>query len=300
MTTPRFQIISDLHLETPLQTPSYTYFSSPANFPLVAPNLFLLGDIGLIAHTQPLLSFLRSLLSRSPTLRIFYILGNHEPYHLTLENALSQMTCIESTLNNDYGPRFHLMHRRRIDLDSTVTLLGCTLWTHVPAQHASAVASALKDFSDSTGIWDRSLDDHNADHAADLSWLNAQVERIEKEEPHREMVVLTHHSPTTDVRANSPRFPAERPLNTGFRTDLSGERCWRSERVSVWAYGHTHFSCQFVDGGDGEGEGRRRKLVVSNQKGYALAGGKGNWRIEPVAVGREEGEWEVVVGEKRD
>ncbi|KAJ4991552.1 calcineurin-like phosphoesterase [Stagonosporopsis vannaccii] len=297
MATPRFQIISDLHLETPVQTPSYSHFSSPTNFPLLAPNLLLLGDIGLIAHTQALLSFLHSLLSRSATVQIFYILGNHEPYHQTLDNALSQMSFIEKTLIHNHGPRFHLMNRRRIDLDHTTTLLGCTLWTHVPAQHAHAVASALKDFDDKTGIWNRSLDHHNADHAADLAWLNTQVFRIEKEEPQREILVLTHHSPTTDARANSPRFPPERPLNTGFRTDLSAERCWTSERVKVWAYGHTHFNCHFVESGE-RGKGGRRKLVVSNQKGYAYPEGKGNWKVEPVVIGREDGRWKVVVGEE--
>ncbi|KAH6621908.1 Metallo-dependent phosphatase-like protein [Boeremia exigua] len=306
MTTPRFQIISDLHLETPIQTPSYTYFSAAANFPLLAPNLLLLGDIGLIAHKQPLLAFLRSLLQRDPHLNIFYILGNHESYQMTLENALAQIQNFETTLTHDFGPRFHLMDRRRVDLTPSLTLLGCTLWTHVPPHHAHDVAAALKDFDDAHGVWDRSLDDHNADHARDLAWLNAQVSRIEESEPQREIVVLTHHSPTTDARANSARFLPERALNSGFRTDLRGERCWDSVRVKVWAFGHTHFSCQFVDTGDVEGSGdrfrsrdERRKLVVSNQKGYAYPESKGNWKIKPVIIGREEGEWKVVIGEEQ-
>jgi len=75
-----------------------------------------------------------------------------------------------------------------------------------------------------------------------------------------------------------------------------------SERVKVWAYGHTHFSCQFVEDGEGEGARRgeaRRKLVVSNQKGYAYSGGKGNWDVDPVVVGREEELWKVVNGGKK-
>ena len=39
-------------------------------------------------------------------------------------------------------------------------------------------------------------------------------------------------------------------------------------------------------------------MVVANQKGYAYGGGQGNWTIERVVVGREEGLWEVVVGKK--
>jgi hypothetical protein len=38
----RFQIISDLHLKTPLLAPSYTNLTLPIH----APHFFLLGDIG--------------------------------------------------------------------------------------------------------------------------------------------------------------------------------------------------------------------------------------------------------------
>ena len=304
MANPRFQLISDLHLETPIQAPSYSYFSDPANFPLHAPNLFLLGDIGLVAHTQPLLLFLRSLLNRDIHLRIFYVMGNHEPYTTTLENAIATFKDWEKLLNMEFEGRFHFLDKTRVDIDSRVTILGCTLWSHVPAHHAYNVITTVKGFRDKTGIWDRSLGDHNADHARDLWWLNANVRTIEEEEPEREIIILTHHSPTTDPRANSKRFPPERSLNSAFRTDLSSEKCWMSPSVKVWAFGHTHFSCQFVDEGnqvgrDGKDEDvKRRKLVVANQKGYAYAEGEGNWNIEPMVVGREDGVWRVVVGEK--
>lgn len=304
MANPRFQLISDLHLETPIQAPSYSYFSDPANFPLHAPNLFLLGDIGLVAHTQPLLLFLRSLLNRDIHLRIFYVMGNHEPYTTTLENAIATFKDWEKLLNMEFEGRFHFLDKTRVDIDSRVTILGCTLWSHVPAHHAYNVITTVKGFRDKTGIWDRSLGDHNADHALDLWWLNANVRTIEEEEPEREIIILTHHSPTTDPRANSKRFPPERSLNSAFRTDLSSEKCWMSPSVKVWAFGHTHFSCQFVDEGnqvgrDGKDEDvKRRKLVVANQKGYAYAEGEGNWNIEPMVVGREDGVWRVVVGEK--
>lgn len=299
MTAPRFQIASDLHLETPVQTPAYAHFSSPTNFRIIADHLLLLGDIGLIAQEHLLLPFLRALLARSPSLKIFYVLGNHEPYHMTLESALSKMHGFETALTQEFGPRFHVMSRRRIDLNETLTLLGCTLWTHVPADHAREVAGALKDLDSENGIRDRSLSEHNADHARDVAWLNAQVAQIEAEEPHREIVVLTHHSPTIDARANSSRFPPERPMNAGFRTDLSGEKCWTCANVKVWAFGHTHFSCQFVDLVRESMLGTEsRKLVVSNQKGYALAGNKGNWIIDPVVIGMDGGVCKVTLGEK--
>ncbi|KAF9697581.1 hypothetical protein EKO04_004073 [Ascochyta lentis] len=289
----QFQIISDLHLEAPIQTHSYSYFSTPANFPLLASNLFLLGDIGLVSHSEPLLTFLRSLLSRDNKLKIFYIMGNHEPYHMTLENAVEKMEQWEEMLDVEFGQRFYFLDRRRVDFDVNTTILGCTLWTNVPDEHAREVGRTLKDLSNENGIWNRSLDDHNADHRRDLTWLNEQIETIREEEPEREVVVLTHHSPTTDPRANDTRFPPERSLNSGFRTDLSKEACWTSPNVKLWGFGHTHFSCQLIDEGVG-----RRKLVVANQKGYAKPEGNGNWEVTSVVIGRVEGVWKVIVGER--
>ncbi|KAF3011267.1 hypothetical protein E8E13_011675 [Curvularia kusanoi] len=298
MAAPRFQIISDLHLETPVQTTAYSYFSLAENFPIAAEHLLLLGDIGLVTHAKLLLDFLRSLLRRSCSLEIFYIVGNHEPYHMTLRRAVSLLQSFETTLNQEFGPRFHVMFRRRIDVSPTLTLLGCTLWTHVPSEHAYEVANTLKDFNNKNGIWDRSLDEHNSDHARDVAWLNGQIMHIEQEEPHREILVLTHHSPTTDPRANSERFPPERPLNAGYRTDLSMERCWTSPSVKVWVFGHTHFSCQYIDTSNDESSGNvRRKLVASNQKGYAWPENKGNWTIEPVVIGRVDGVWNILGGD---
>ncbi|KAF3038574.1 hypothetical protein E8E11_007069 [Didymella keratinophila] len=295
MSSPRFQIISDLHLETPLSKPAYTHFSQPSNFPLEADHLCLLGDIGLIADTVPLLTFLRSLLRRNPRLQIFYVPGNHEFYHMTLENALSKIRSWSKALNSEFGARFHVMDRARIDVSPTLTLLGCTLWSSVPPSQELEVAGALKDLDENHGICDRSILNHNADHLVDLGWLNRTVVAIETDEPEREIIVLTHHSPTTDPRANSKRFPPERPMNSAFRTDLSAKSCWTSPSVKVWAFGHTHFSCQFVDSG---GADARKKLVVSSQKGYAYEGRKGAWEVKPVVVGKENGVWEVVLGAK--
>jgi hypothetical protein len=46
-------------------------------------------------------------------------------------------------------------------------------------------------------------------------------------------------------------------------------------RVKMWAFGHTHFNCDFEDKLDGEtgtetSAGTRTKRVVANQKGYYL------------------------------
>jgi hypothetical protein len=271
----RFQILSDLHLETPLSSSSYSHFT----IPISAPNLFLLGDIGLTIHPQ-LFAFLSSLLTTHPALHIFYVLGNHEPYHTTVDLSIASLEAFEREQGDG---RFHFLNRTSFDIAPDITILGCTLWTHIPASSAHACASHLTDFSKHDGIWDRTIEQHNADHLADLTWLNTTISSLPLS---HSVIVLTHHSPTTSPRANSSRH-RNSDTNSGFRTDLSKEACWTDKRVKLWAYGHTHFSCQFREEGTG-------KLVVSNQMGYNKKKGVG---IVVVEAGRE---WTVVLEEMEE
>ena len=69
----QIQIISDLHLEIERQDhPLYIY-----DFPLCAPNLALLGDIGW-TRDERLFQWLETQLLRFK--RVFMVAGNHEPY----------------------------------------------------------------------------------------------------------------------------------------------------------------------------------------------------------------------------
>lgn len=285
---PSFQIISDLHLETPLGAPSYTHFSSPRNLSLLAPNLCLLGDIGLTRDRQHF-NFLRDLLIRDTQLNIFYVLGNHECYGTTPQLAEDTFNAFEDACTAEFGPRFFFMQRRRVDLTETITVLGCTLWSRISEPQATVCRRRLADFHPDprVGIRDRSVEAHNADHARDLGWLNGEISRLTVEEPGRQVVVLTHHCPTVDLRACDPRW-GKSGLNVSeaFITDLKGEPCWTAGNVKLWAFGHTHFSCEFMDG---------EKLIVGSMKGYAYPGGKGNWVIpELVVEAREVGDWKIV------
>jgi hypothetical protein len=290
--SPQFQIISDLHLETPLAAPAYSYFAGRSHFSLHASNLFLLGDIGLIRHNK-LFDFIDSLLDRTPNLRIFYVLGNHEAYGITMPAALAAMCRYEEFSKRKFGERFFFMDRRRVDFSPTVTILGCTLWSRIEDEQADKCTQMLTDFHETNGIRDRTCESHNEDHMRDLTWLNKEVATMSSTEPERQIVILTHHSPTTDPRANDP-VHAESELSSGFRTDLSREVCWTSGNVKMWAFGHTHWSCSYTD----ESAKGGKKLVVSEQKGYAYPEGKGNWKVRPLVVeaGRIGEQWKVVLG----
>jgi hypothetical protein len=222
------------------------------------------------------------------------VLGNHKPYGTTLERAIQKFEDYEKDIERRYGQkRFYFLNRRGVDLNEKVTVLGCTLWTHIPASAALACTTLLTDFNEEKGIWERSVEEHNTDHARDLAWLNDTISQISQYEPQRKIIILTHHSPTTDARANDPRH-ARSSTNNGFRTDLSREVCWTLLQVKMWAFGHTHYNCQFYDH---DMESGRLMLVVANQKGYASPGGK-TGEVDAVVVEAGGDEWRVVIGAK--
>lgn len=250
MTRVYFQIMSDQHLET---HPSYASYT----FPQTAPNLALLGDIGHVADPQ-LFTFLEDQLSRYSI--VFYLLGNHEPYHMSFQLARKKMREFQAKVDKRkiMPGKFVFLDQTRFDINDEVTILGCTLFSHVPLHQEFAVESRMVDFRDILR-WD--VDEHNAAHESDLNWLNDQVGRMAVEEPHRQIVIFSHHSPSTDPRSMDPSHEGSE-VSSAFVTDLSGEECWRASNVVLWAFGHTHYNHEFQDEGG--------KVIMTNQKGYFM------------------------------
>lgn len=244
-----FQILSDLHLET---HSSYGSFK----FPQTAPYLALLGDIGHVANNE-LFSFLEDQLGRYS--HVFFLLGNHDPYHLSYKTAKTLMRNFQTSLGKrSLMGKFVFLDQTRYDLTKDLTVLGCTLFSRVSCQQEFAIESRMVDFKD---ILRWSVDDHNAAHKSDLAWLNAQVAAIARDEPQRKIAIFTHHSPSVDSRCRDPKHE-DSDVFTDFATDLSHEECWTNPAVVAWAFGHTHFNCVFIDANG--------KAVISNQKGYSL------------------------------
>ncbi|SPO03944.1 related to Ser/Thr protein phosphatase superfamily [Cephalotrichum gorgonifer] len=263
----RLQLMSDLHLETPHMLPMYTSFNVEPKCPYLA----LLGDIG-SAYDGRLFSFLEEQLEQFEI--VFYVLGNHEPYQLEVspkslmrEDAIAAMEKFEADIRarreGSIGGfslgRFVFLDRRRYDINDKVTILGCTLFSHIIESQKSTVSLFVSDFSN-IPAW--TVDAHNEAHKADLAWLNGQVESVSRDEPHRTIAILTHYSPTALPEANDPEHAEDnRGVQSAFVTDLSGEVCWTSPLVKLWGFGHTHFNCDFVEQGAG-------KRIVANQRGY--------------------------------
>lgn len=245
------QVMSDLHLEVGQQ---YTTF----DFPVTAPYLILAGDIGRLADYDAYLEFLARQTARYE--RVFLVLGNHEFYGLDFATTHSEARRLESEPRLE--GKLSVLQQTCVTLpDSGITILGCTLWSHVPADAEAVVASKINDFRRVDG-W--TVERHNAAHAADLAWLQAELADLGRSGDGRSVVVVTHHAPS--VRETSRPEHLENPWTSAFATDLlSDERAWKL--VACWVYGHTHYSAEFERAG---------VAVVSNQRGYVLPGRDGD------------------------
>lgn len=248
----RIQIISDLHLEAPS---AYDIFSITPRAPFLA----LLGDVGYVKD-EGFFDFLRKQLTAFRL--VFLVLGNHEPYHGSWAETKAKVAIFrERACGTHPGDealgKLIVLDQTRYDISPTVTILGCTLFSRVAQDQLENVSFGLNDFYH---IHDWSLESHQNAHRADLAWLNKEIDSISQEEPGRKVVVFTHYCPTTDQNVIDPRHGSSQ-ISSGFMTDLSEERCWKSEVVTLWAFGHTHFNCDFRDP-------RTGKRVLSNQRGY--------------------------------
>ncbi|KAI1324122.1 Metallo-dependent phosphatase-like protein [Xylariaceae sp. FL0255] len=250
----RLQVVSELHLETPK---AYDVFEIKP----IAEYLALLGDIGYISHEQEYFDFLRRHLLKFRI--VFLVLGNHEPWHSTwdatkgavrdFEREISQERQSEPSLGEFILLDRDVYHLNCLGSSDNVAILGCTLFSDVPASSMEAVSFGINDFYH-TENW--TVEDHNAQFEGDLRWLNEQVSFIKG----TKLIILTHYSPTLDSRASNARHK-DSPISSGFATDLSRQPAWLSDDVKAWVFGHTHYNCDYVD----EGTGKR---VVANQRGY--------------------------------
>lgn len=256
--------MSDLHLEVGQQ---YAGF----DFPVTAPYLVLAGDVGCLADYDAYLGFLRRQTERYT--RVFLVLGNHEFYGLDFATGLSTAQKMED--EPSLGGKLCLLQQTRADIGGgAVTILGCTLWSSVPAEDRDIVASKVADFR---RIKDWIVEDHNDAHRSDLRWLKAELQTLRSElettlqearhetgvvnpaPAERSVVVITHHAPL--VQGTSRPEHLQNPWASAFATDVLTVGRW--DPVSSWVYGHTHYSCDF------EAYAIR---VVSNQRGYRLPG----------------------------
>ncbi|KAJ7575090.1 Ser/Thr protein phosphatase protein [Mycena floridula] len=242
------QVISDVHLE--IRRSQRTLYEH--DIPVNAPHLALLGDIGLTVD-DALFDWLTAQLRRFKI--VFFVAGNHEPYKSSLAASTARLKKFAETVESDskLGTFIHL-DRTRFDLSPTVTVLGCTLWSALEPENVFHISMALNDFHQISSFEPEIYDKL---HLADRAWLNSTVAAMAAEEPERKVIVFTHHAPTMEGVADPKFFGGIN--SSAFSTELTADPCWTSGNVKLWAFGHTHWCCDFIKAG---------VRVLANQRGY--------------------------------
>ncbi|KXJ95271.1 hypothetical protein Micbo1qcDRAFT_200691 [Microdochium bolleyi] len=256
-----FQIVSDLHLESRLgdnENPdSYRLYDIAPR----APYLALLGDIGCTRDTKGYLGFLRRHLMRFRI--VFLVMGNHEPYHSTWASSRAVLRGFEVQIRDERAQEqqqsYTIYPSRNTTSSSSpsvaqgeesVTILGCTLFSHVPLRATEDVSRGLADFHLTGDGWD--VYEHKLAFARDIRWLDDQKKG----------------------GSGSQHVSRGARLAAGFATDLRTRSCLgicaaaveeassaEASPVKLWAFGHTHHNCDFVDAATGI-------RFLANQKGY--------------------------------
>ncbi|KAG6362562.1 hypothetical protein INS49_007654 [Diaporthe citri] len=269
------QILSDLHLESPKAYDCYEITPT-------APHLALLGDIGCVCDPG-YLTFLTAQLKQFSI--VFHVLGNHEPYGSSWDSVTAKLRTfqkenrLQRAADSSLG-EYILLDRDEYHLpEYNITVLGCTLFSHIPTVSLEDVSFGLNDFF-RIDSW--TVEDHVSAHTRECAWLNSRVSALSRERPDHKIIIFTHHSPTINSRTVNPRTAGNK-ISSGFATDLGGEVCWTGEKVVFWAFGHTHYN--FPHWRDEESG----TFVYSNQRGYYFSQAPGFSDTRVIRIGKDGG-----------
>jgi len=240
----RLQFMSDLHLEAANE---YSDFQIPAT----APYLVLAGDVGRLQDYQNYLRFLQRQCDKFEM--VLLVLGNHEFYGLSRSEGLALATKLEG--EDILDGKLKILHRRRVDISPSITILGCTLHSHIRPENEDFIGQKVRDFQ---RIRDWTVQDHNNEHNRDVTWLRNEIRaiRLHEKQLDRRVIVVTHYPPIK--RGSCRPEHEENRQSDAFGTELM-ESDLDLSSVDFWMFGHTHHttSCS-----------RAGVSLISNQRGY--------------------------------
>lgn len=234
--TVAFQLVSDLHME---QGGAFAEYRSRALDNHKCEYLLLAGDIGSVGRSDHHSPFSKWLLRQCRKHKlVFWVAGNHEFRGSSVEYGLRIMREIAADPN--MMGRLIVLEKDRFDLlkfGVNISILGCTLWTRIRWDQNAG---------DGSTIMGNSKVQHNQRFEESFTWLKREVQAIRKEDPKRRILVITHHAPAL-INSSRPEFEEGEDTSwSGFKNDiLGGEGVPGLQAGDVWAFGHTHWGCDF-------------------------------------------------------
>jgi len=294
----RFWYVSDLHLDLRPEGEQPVCWAQvlKRSDPRADDNLILAGDVAQLnwRHYGAFLTYCAEHFRQ-----VFVVPGNHEFY----EHSWAEGYRI---LHAWAVPRVHVLVNRRYVLDDQpgqkpLTILGCTLWSHIPPEAQPVCERAISDFHSIRGY---SIRQHNFFHSQDRLWLTRQLDELCHVAPvprlsvieqssvapplpdttplsdttplPAPLLVITHHAPLT-CGVSHPRFEASprAPTNHAYCTDLSAIVA-RLPPGSAWVFGHTHHRARVQYG---------EVSVVTNALGYDTDQWTQPYQLQAIEVG---------------
>jgi hypothetical protein len=146
-----------------------------------------------------------------------------------------------------------ILDNETLDIDG-VRLIGSTLWSHIPDEAAATVSCEVNDYRKiytEDGLL--TTDDVNLLHEKAVAFVQREIRRAIAD--NMIPVVISHHAPQIEGAALPAYISTVR--NAAFSTDLRD----LYPGVHTWIFGHTHFTCDFIDPTSGT-------RILSNPKGY--------------------------------
>ena len=229
----KFQIMSDLHIETLDEIPEIDTCIEPS-----ADILILAGDIGRIHKYEQLKGFLVQLCPKFQV--VLYVLGNHEYYKVdgievkTMKELLEDVYTIQKDI-----PNLHILDRSSVIVDD-VCVIGCTLWTQATVNIPPFVVR----------IPNMNIVKYNDMFNRDLTYIETMIKYCAEKK--LRLVVVSHHCPTytiSDKKDN--KYRSLYCSNLDHLLDRS--------RVHTWICGHIHVNFDLKT--------RNGTRLVSNQRG---------------------------------
>ena len=273
----RFQYASDLHLEL---FPGVRFSPDQVR----ARRLVLAGDIGDPASGE-YAQFLAHCAANFAT--VFVVLGNHEAYgkswsettrlvrevaRATNESVRREAAVVvldreecdvqDDDDDDDEEEEEEREHgERRTGGKTTIRVLGCTLWSDIPATQKMYIRLCLTDFRRIRELKHQGVPAYNRMHHEDVAWLRERL--CHAHETRTPCLVVTHHAPAIRGTSN-PKYDGS-PLTCAFAThlpDVVGHPA-----VAAWVHGHTHFSHRTEIPAPARDSGT--VLLAANQRWYA-------------------------------
>lgn len=227
----KIQLISDVHLEFKQNIPI-----SP-----VGDILMLAGDIATVESMDSYDLFIGGCSKMYKY--VVVIMGNHEYWSAKgMEHAIKRYSSVCNKYSN-----VHFLDKSFVDLEG-FRILGCTLWTNIPSEHAYVIENVVNDYNrikikKGGRKYKIKCADVQEWHFEEKRWLKSQIEQS-----NLPVIVVTHHSPLFE---RSPKS-----LDYAYHSDLSGLMC---DKVKLWCHGHTH---QYRNIKEGD------TIILSNPVGY--------------------------------